>query len=94
VDGTVRITDQTRLPAEEIVLSLCTAEELAKAISSLQVRGAPALGVARGLGIALAAQWAQESGEDVDEAISKAAALLASTRPTAVNLKWGIERIK
>ncbi|MDP9438570.1 MAG: S-methyl-5-thioribose-1-phosphate isomerase [Actinomycetota bacterium] len=69
-------------------------EELAEAISSLRVRGAPALGVAGGLGIALAAHLAQENGEDVGAAISRAATLLASTRPTAVNLKWGIARIE
>jgi len=50
--------------------------------------------VAGGLGVALAARLAQEEGEDVCEAISRAASLLAATRPTAVNLKWGIERIK
>ena len=93
-DGKIQIIDQTRLPAEEVWLSLDTVEELAEAISSLRVRGAPALGVAGGLGIALAARRAQESDEDIGEAISSAASLLASTRPTAVNLKWGIERVK
>ena len=93
-DGKILIIDQTRLPAEEVVLSLGSVEELAEAISSLRVRGAPALGVAGGLGVALAAQLAQENGEDVGEAISRAASLLASTRPTAVNLKWGIDRVK
>ena len=94
VDGTIRIIDQTRLPAEERVLFLSTIDELAEAISSLRVRGAPALGVAGGLGVALAARRARENGEDVGEAISRATSLLVSTRPTAVNLKWGIERIK
>ena len=94
VDGTIRIIDQTRLPTEEVVLSLTTVEEVAEAISSLRVRGAPALGVAGGLGVALAAQRARENGEDVGEAISQAASLLASTRPTAVNLRWGVERIR
>jgi methylthioribose-1-phosphate isomerase len=93
-DGRIRIIDQTRLPAEEAIISLESVEEVAEAISSLRVRGAPALGVAGALGIALAARLAQESGEDVGEAISRAASLLASTRPTAVNLKWGIDRIK
>ena len=93
-DGKIQIIDQTRLPAEEVWLSLDTVEELAEAISSLRVRGAPALGVAGGLGVALAARRAQESGEDIGEAISSAAFLLASTRPTAVNLKWGIERVR
>ncbi|MDQ4001311.1 MAG: S-methyl-5-thioribose-1-phosphate isomerase [Actinomycetota bacterium] len=93
-DGKIRIIDQTRLPEEEVWLSLSSVEELAEAISSLRVRGAPALGVAGGLGVALAARQAQESGEDVGEAIARAASLLASTRPTAVNLKWGIERVR
>ena len=93
-DGKILIIDQTRLPAEEVVLALGSVEELAEAISSLRVRGAPALGVAGGLGVALAAQLAQENGEDVGEAVSRAASLLASTRPTAVNLKWGIDRVK
>jgi methylthioribose-1-phosphate isomerase len=94
VDGKIRIIDQTRLPKEEVWLSLSTVEELAEAISSLRVRGAPALGVAGALGIALAARRAREGGEDAGEAISEAASLLASTRPTAVNLKWGIERAR
>ncbi len=93
-DGKILIIDQTRLPAEEVVLALGSVEELAEAISSLRVRGAPALGVAGGLGVALAAQLAQENGEDVGEAVYRAASLLASTRPTAVNLKWGIDRVK
>jgi len=91
---TAAVVDQTRLPAEEAVLSLETVEEVAEAISSLRVRGAPALGVAGGLGIALAARLARESGADVGGAISHAASLLASTRPTAVNLRWGIERVR
>src|SRR5215207_2319234 len=94
VDGKIRIIDQTRLPAEEVVLYLSTVGELAEAISSLRVRGAPALGVAGALGIALAAKTAKEKREDVGEAISEAATVLASTRPTAVNLEWGIERVK
>jgi methylthioribose-1-phosphate isomerase len=94
VDGRIHIIDQTLLPGEEVSLSLETVEEVAEAISSLRVRGAPALGVAGGLGVALAARRAREDGEDVGEAISRAASLLASTRPTAVNLRWGIERVE
>lgn len=94
VDGKIQIIDQTLLPGEEVWLSLETVEEVAEAISSLRVRGAPALGVAGGLGVALAARRAQEVGEEVGEAISRAASLLASTRPTAVNLRWGIERVE
>lgn len=94
VDGKIRLIDQTRLPTEEVWLDLDNIEDLAEAISSLRVRGAPALGVAGALGVALAARLASESGEEVGEAISRAAKLLASTRPTAVNLAWGINRVK
>src|SRR5215216_3411982 len=69
-DGKIQIIDQTRLPEEEVWLSLSSVDELAEAISSLRVRGAPALGVAGGLGVALAARRARENGEDVGEAIS------------------------
>jgi len=62
VDGTIRIIDQTRLPAEERVLFLSTIDELAEAITSLRVRGAPALGVAGGLGVALAAGTRKRRG--------------------------------
>ncbi|MBA2693168.1 MAG: S-methyl-5-thioribose-1-phosphate isomerase [Rubrobacter sp.] len=94
VDGRVRLIDQTRLPMEEVWLDLESVESLAEAISSLRVRGAPALGVAGALGVALAARLAREKGEDIGEAVSNAAELLASTRPTAVNLAWGINRVK
>ncbi len=93
-DEGIRIIDQTLLPGEEVWLSLRTVEEVAEAISSLRVRGAPALGVAGGLGVALAARRAREGGKDVGEAIFREATLLASTRPTAVNLRWGIERVE
>jgi methylthioribose-1-phosphate isomerase len=92
--GEIRLIDQTRLPQEEVFLSLGAVEELAEAIASLRVRGAPALGVAGGLGVALAAHRARERGEDVGAAVSRAAELLAATRPTAVNLRWGIERVR
>jgi methylthioribose-1-phosphate isomerase len=94
VDGAILTIDQTRLPGEEVWLRLETVEELAEAIRSLRVRGAPALGVAGGLGVALAAQRAREDGTDVGGAISRAASLLLATRPTAVNLGWGIERVR
>jgi methylthioribose-1-phosphate isomerase len=89
VDGKIRIIDQTRLPAVERILFLSTVEALAQANSSLRVRGAPALGVAGGLGVALAAHRARENGEDVGEAVSRAASLLASTRPPPQTLRGG-----
>src|SRR3954454_14129990 len=88
--GEVVIIDQTRLPHDEVLLRLRTPEEVAEAISTLRVRGAPALGVAGALGIAVAAVRAAESGADVTAATAAAAAVLGATRPTAVNLARGI----
>jgi methylthioribose-1-phosphate isomerase len=91
-DGdTVVIIDQTCLPHEERLLRLADVAELAEAIRSLRVRGAPALGVAGALGIALAVRRAQKDRTDVRTAADRAARELAATRPTAVNLRWGID---
>ena len=90
--GAVVIIDQTLLPGEEKLLTLREVGELAEAIRSLRVRGAPALGVAGALGIAMAVRRAQERGTDIKAAAAEAARELAATRPTAVNLRWGIDR--
>ena len=78
--------DQRRLPDEEVELECRSAAEVAEAIRTLAVRGAPALGIAAAYGYALAAR----RGEDLEEA---AATLLAS-RPTAVNLAWAIGELR
>ena len=83
-DGTVRLIDQRRLPEELVLVDCRTVGELCEAISTLAVRGAPALGAAGAMGIALASH----TGEPLDEA----AARLKATRPTAVNLAWGVDR--
>src|SRR4051812_10661703 len=88
--GEVVIIDQTRLPHDEVLLRLRRAEDVAEAITTLRVRGAPALGVAGALGVAVAAVRASEAGIDVSAATASAAALLGTTRPTAVNLARGI----
>jgi len=80
----VALLDQTRLPAEEKVLTCETVPELVDAIRRLVVRGAPILGVAGAFGVALAAC----RGDDV----AAAARLLCEARPTAVNLAWGTRR--
>jgi methylthioribose-1-phosphate isomerase len=90
-DGSIVLIDQTRLPHEEVVLTLTDVGELAEAIRALRVRGAPALGAAGALGVALAVHGAEASGADVAAAAGSAGALLAATRPTAVNLARGIE---
>lgn len=91
--GDVLAIDQTLLPHEEVILRLHDVDALAEAIRSLRIRGAMALGVAGGLGIALAIRRAEESGQDVVRAAGAAATVLAETRPTAVNLAKGIEHV-
>src|SRR2546423_10166980 len=85
VDGAVRLIDQTRLPEEEVYVDLHTVDEVAEAISSLKVRGAPAIGAAAAMGLALAAV----ASDDLEAAASR----LAATRPTAVNLRWALDRV-
>ena len=84
--------DQTKLPVEFVVIEVKTVERLADAIRRLEVRGAPALGVAGAFGVALSAV---SCASDVEfaETIAEDAALLRSTRPTAVNLAWGIDKV-
>jgi methylthioribose-1-phosphate isomerase len=82
--GTVRLIDQRRLPEELTFVDAATVEELCEAISTLAVRGAPALGVAGAMGVALAAHLGQDT--------EAAARRLVKTRPTAVNLRWGVQR--
>jgi methylthioribose-1-phosphate isomerase len=86
--------DQTRLPHEEVFLRIEDVEALAEAICSLRIRGAMALGVAGGLGLALAIQRAQDAGVDPFRAAAEAASLLERTRPTAANLFRGIEHVQ
>jgi methylthioribose-1-phosphate isomerase len=80
-EGVLELLDQRRLPAEEAWLRCSSPEEVAEAIRTLAVRGAPAIGIAAAYGLALA-----------DDA-EAAARLLAGTRPTAVNLRWAIDRV-
>jgi methylthioribose-1-phosphate isomerase len=84
--GAVVLLDQRRLPDEEVELRCRSASEVAEAIRTLAVRGAPAIGVAAAYGYALAAA----RGEDLGEAFG----VLASSRPTAVNLVWALEEMR
>ena len=84
-DGAVRLIDQTALPAEERWLEITDPDELVDAIRRLAVRGAPALGAAGALGVALAAR----RGDDVPGAARR----LRTARPTAVNLGRGVDRV-
>ena len=86
--------DQTRLPLAERLIDCYDVETLARAIETLQIRGAPALGVAAAYGLALAA-WNSEEllPAKVAGDVRRAADRLRSTRPTAINLAWALERV-
>ncbi|MDD3421549.1 MAG: hypothetical protein PHS47_04545 [Methanocellales archaeon] len=93
-DSSVVLIDQTKLPKEYMVLECKDVGALTEAIKSLKVRGAPALGVAGGFGIALAAHTSHAQGpKDLMQDLEGAAQILKGTRPTAVNLFWGIDRV-
>lgn len=92
-DGSIQLLDQTLLPRQELVLEVREVDDLVTHIQSLAVRGAMALGVAGALGMALAAVRAVERGTDIDVALRDAATKLSSSRPTAVNLSVGVEKV-
>jgi len=83
------IIDQTRLPHEFVTLELRTAEDAAHAIRSMQTRGAPLIGAVAAYGLALAVRK-----DPSDESIERALHMLAETRPTAINLKWALWRMR
>jgi methylthioribose-1-phosphate isomerase len=85
--GRVRLIDQRALPGRVRFLECATADEVCNAISSLAVRGAPALGATGAYGVALAARTLRTPG-----GVRAAAERLKATRPTAVNLAWGVDR--
>ena len=91
-DAGVVMIDQTRLPASETYVTCRTYLEVADAIRTMIIRGAPAIGVAAAMGVAIGVRYADPN--DLDAEFETICAELASTRPTAVNLFWGIERMK
>ncbi|MFL6109914.1 MAG: S-methyl-5-thioribose-1-phosphate isomerase [Catenulispora sp.] len=92
-DGTIVAIDQCALPHRETVLRIRTVEELIAAIQRLAIRGAPALGVAGAFGVALAARQRTRDGRLDEAAVRADAERVASARPTAVNLRWGVEQV-
>ncbi|MFI7612713.1 S-methyl-5-thioribose-1-phosphate isomerase [Nonomuraea terrae] len=84
--------DQRALPGEYRLLRLTTVDELIDAIRSLAIRGAPAIGLAGALGVALSARLHRSAGEEAAAAVTADADRLAAARPTAVNLEWGVRR--
>jgi methylthioribose-1-phosphate isomerase len=94
-DTGVRFIDQTKLPTEETYVFCKTHEQVADVIRNMVVRGAPAIGVAAAMGIALAVKNSKaESGADLKKDFDQACDIIGKTRPTAVNLFWAIRRMQ
>jgi methylthioribose-1-phosphate isomerase len=93
-DGAVVMIDQRRLPLEEVYVTCRTYEEVAEAIRAMTLRGAPAIGVAAAMGMALAGRAAQEQAPEAFRLeLQHATEVLEATRPTAVNLKWALDEM-
>ena len=91
-DAGVVMIDQTKLPTVETYVTCGSYAEVAHAIRAMIIRGAPAIGVAAAMGVALGV--ARADPEKLDEEVDEMCAVLAATRPTAVNLFWAIDRMK
>jgi methylthioribose-1-phosphate isomerase len=94
-DDAVVMVDQRKLPGTEVYVRARTAQEMAKAIKTMVIRGAPAIGVAAAYGIALGMKKSQATGTTKFAAeFQRTCDLIGATRPTAVNLFWAIDRMK
>jgi methylthioribose-1-phosphate isomerase len=94
-DQGVRFIDQTKLPTEETYVTCKTHEQVADVIRNMVVRGAPAIGVAAAMGIALGVNSSKaETGADLKRDLDKICDNMGKTRPTAVNLFWAIRRMQ
>jgi methylthioribose-1-phosphate isomerase len=94
-DDVIVMVDQRKLPAQEVYVRCRTAPEVAKAIRTMVIRGAPAIGVAAAYGIALGMKRSTAKGTNQYAVeFQKLCDLMAGTRPTAVNLFWAIDRLK
>jgi methylthioribose-1-phosphate isomerase len=92
-EGGLWLIDQTRLPAELVPIQIKSIKQLVEAIKSLRVRGAPALGAAGAYGIALAAELSGATNSlDMILELEVAAEMIKGSRPTAINLSWGVDR--
>ena len=91
----VRMIDQTRLPAEKVEIEIRTVPEMVEAIRSLRIRGAPAIGIAAAMGLVAAlVPHRDDHPEAFHERLERWASELVVARPTAVNLKWAIDRMR
>ncbi|KAB2881447.1 S-methyl-5-thioribose-1-phosphate isomerase [bacterium] len=94
-NDSIRIIDQTALPKNEVYLNISSIDELIDSIKKLKVRGAPALGIAGAYGMVLGMQELIRARKSISfEKVNDIADRLIESRPTAINLKWGVSRIK
>ena len=96
VSGYLELIDQRKLPGEFVMMDCKTPEEIWDAIKTLAVRGAPAIGVTAGYGVVIGL-GKLSGGETIEEAVGvleEASAYLATSRPTAVNLFWALQRVE
>ena len=94
-DDAVVMIDQRKLPAKEVYVRCKTANEVAKAIKTMVIRGAPAIGVSAAMGLALGVKKSTATGtRGLVAEFLKQCDVMAATRPTAVNLFWAIDRMK
>ena len=94
-DDNIVMVDQRKLPAAEVYVTCKTVNDVAKAIKTMVIRGAPAIGVCAAMGLALGAARSKATGtKQFTTEFQRTCDLLAATRPTAVNLFWAIERMK
>ena len=95
LDGCVELIDQTLLPEQFTYVRCTTAEQIWEAIKVLRVRGAPAIGIAAAMGLVLGVRdCGAEAFEDFVAELDRVKEYLASSRPTAVNLFWALERME
>src|SRR5439155_18911954 len=90
----LRLLDQTRLPTETIYVEVHDERETWDAIKRLVVRGAPAIGVAAAFGVYLGVRQASDEHAAFDARLEEVCAYLVTARPTAVNLRWAVERVQ
>src|SRR5262245_28556038 len=86
--GAIGVIDQTRLPHEFVTVRFETLADAARAISTMIIRGAPLIGATAAYGVCLALR-----NDSSDESLDRACAMLAATRPTAINLKWALDQM-
>src|SRR5690349_24961657 len=94
-EDAIIMVDERKLPAQDLYVRCRTAPEVARAIRTMVIRGAPAIGVAAAMGIALGVRRSTAKGtRQLAVDFQKICDMMASTRPTAVNLFWAIDRMK